>query len=70
MNRLVIAALFAVLVLAPAMAGTPNFTGLQLQQFDAPKPTPPFAFPDLSGKIVKPDDLKGKVTMLVFWATW
>ena len=70
MNRLVLAVLFAMLVSTPVMAGTPDFAGLQLQHFDPPKPTPAFAFPDLSGKVVKLDDLRGKVTMLLFWATW
>lgn len=31
---------------------------------------PPFALPDLSGKTVRLDDLKGKVTLVNFWASW
>ncbi len=71
MIRVMIATMITALALtSAAVAGTPNFAGLQLQHYDPAKPTPAFAFPDLSGKIVKADDLKGKVTMLVFWATW
>ena len=53
-----------------ASAAAPDFAGMQIQAFNPPKPTPAFAFPDLSGKTVKLEDVKGKVTMLVFWAVW
>ncbi len=35
-----------------------------------PKAAPSPALPDLNGKTVRLEDLKGKVVMLVFWATW
>jgi cytochrome oxidase Cu insertion factor (SCO1/SenC/PrrC family) len=71
MIRLVFVALVAALALvSAAVAGTPNYAGMQVQAYDPPKPTPAFAFADLAGKTIKPDDVRGKVTMLVFWATW
>jgi thiol-disulfide isomerase/thioredoxin len=35
-----------------------------------PLPAPPFLANDLSGKVITTADWRGKVTVLVFWATW
>jgi len=35
-----------------------------------PLPAPPFLANDLNGKIITTADWQGKVTILVFWATW
>jgi cytochrome oxidase Cu insertion factor (SCO1/SenC/PrrC family) len=64
------ALLLAVLFAAPALAAGPDFAGMQIQPYDPPKAAPAFALPDLDGKTVRLEDFKGKVVMLVFWATW
>ncbi len=33
-------------------------------------PAPDFVLPDLSGKVVRMQDLRGKVVLLNIWATW
>jgi peroxiredoxin len=35
-----------------------------------PHEAPSFVLPDLSGKVVRMDDLRGKVVVLNLWATW
>jgi len=55
---------------APALPAAPDFGSMQVQPYEPPKAAPSLALPDLDGKTVRLEDLKGKVVMLVFWATW
>ena len=59
-----------ILAAAPALAAPPNFAGMQIQPYDPPKPAPTLVLPNLEDKTVRLEDFKGKVVMLVFWATW
>ena len=65
-----IAATAVALLTVPAWAAAPDFASMQIQPVDPPKAAPALALPDLNGKTVRLEDLKGKVVMLVFWATW
>jgi cytochrome oxidase Cu insertion factor (SCO1/SenC/PrrC family) len=66
--------LLSVLVLALllpiAAAAAPDFAALDVQRYDPPKPAPAFALPDLDGRQVRLADLRGKVVLLFYWATW
>ena len=72
--RPLVAAAPVVAILALALSLTavaaPNFAGLQITPYEPPKPAPAFSLPDLQGRTVALADLKGKVVLLFFWATW
>jgi cytochrome oxidase Cu insertion factor (SCO1/SenC/PrrC family) len=67
--------MIAVVVVAASLAATaaaaaPDFASMQVQRYDPPKPAPAFELPDLAGGTHRLAELKGKVVMLFFWATW
>ncbi len=73
--NIALAVLFMVAPVAwerPAIASTsaPDFAPMQVQTYNPPKPAPALALPDLQGKTVNLRDLKGKVVLVFFWATW
>lgn len=59
------------LALVPlAAAAAPDFAALDIQRYQPSKPAPEFALPDLNGRQVRLADLRGKVVLLFYWATW
>ncbi len=71
MNTVIGLALAAVLAFATAAgAAGHDFAAVGFQPYDPPKPAPAFALPDLDGKTTKLEDLRGKVLLLFYWATW
>jgi cytochrome oxidase Cu insertion factor (SCO1/SenC/PrrC family) len=69
-NLLGICVLMALLLLAPAVGAKPDFASMGIAPYDPPKTAPVLALPDLQGKTVRLADLKGKVVLVFFWATW
>lgn len=70
MRRIILAGL-AVALFATASAGAgPDYSALQAQPYEPPKPAPLFTLPDLEGKAVSLEALRGKLVLLFFWATW
>jgi cytochrome oxidase Cu insertion factor (SCO1/SenC/PrrC family) len=65
-----VAAVALALLLPLVAAAAPDFAALDVQPYDPPKPAPAFALPDLEGRQVRLTDLRGKVVLLFYWATW
>ena len=66
MSRLAAAAVLAILLAGPT-AAAPDF---QVQTYSPPKPAPSFSLPGLDGRVTALSDLRGRVALLFFWATW
>ena len=69
-SRLAVVLGVAVALVATAALAAPDFASMQVNPYEPPKPAPAFALPDLQGKEVHLSNLRGKVVMLFFWATW
>lgn len=55
---------------ALAFAAGPSGTRAPLQPANQRQPAPQFALQDSSGKTIQPNEYRGKVVLLDFWATW
>ncbi len=69
-HRLLVLAVMSTLVLAPAVRAEPDFASMQIAPYDPPRPAPALVLLSLEGKTVSLADLKGKVVLVFFWATW
>jgi cytochrome oxidase Cu insertion factor (SCO1/SenC/PrrC family) len=65
-----VAAVGALLIAAQTAAAAPKWSDLDAQPYEPPKLAPAFALPDPDGKVTRLEDLRGKVVLLFFWATW
>ena len=66
MRRLAAAAILALLLAGPT-AAAPDF---EAQPYSPPKAAPAFSLPGLDGRVTALSDLRGRVALLFFWATW
>jgi cytochrome oxidase Cu insertion factor (SCO1/SenC/PrrC family) len=53
-----------------APAAGPDLGALGLQAYESPGPAPAFSLPDVAGRTWNLAELRGKVVLLFFWATW
>jgi len=68
--RILAAVLTVLMLTAQSVTAAPNWSALDMSPYEPPKPAPTFALPDLDGKVTRLEDLRGKVVVLFFWATW
>jgi cytochrome oxidase Cu insertion factor (SCO1/SenC/PrrC family) len=64
------AAVGVLLLAAQTAAAAPNWAALDAQAYEPSKPAPAFELPDPDGNVTRLEDLRGKVVLLFFWATW
>jgi cytochrome oxidase Cu insertion factor (SCO1/SenC/PrrC family) len=65
-----LAGLLLLAAAAHATAAGPDWTSIGATPYEPPKAAPAFTLPDLDGRSVALADLRGKVALIFFWATW
>ena len=70
MRRRALPGLVLALLLPLAASAAPDFAAMNIERYDPPKAAPAFTLPGLDGTPVRLADLKGKVVLLFYWATW
>lgn len=65
-----LACALALVLLARTAITAPDFVGAGFQPYRPPKPAPPFALPDLEGRVRTLEEFRGRILVLFFWATW
>ena len=69
-RRTTVVGLALALLTVGGAGAAPDFASFQVQPYQPPKAAPAFTLPGLDGKITSLADLKGKVVVVFFWATW
>ena len=70
MRGLLAAVIALATVALPAAAAEPDWASFGAVAYEPPRPAPAFSLPDLDGRPVALADLRGKVILVFFWATW
>ena len=69
-RRTTVVVLALALLTVGGAGAAPDFASFQVQPYEPPKPAPAFALPALDGRTVRLEDLRGKLVLVFFWATW
>lgn len=69
-GRGLVAGIATTVLIAGLAAAAADFASVNVQPYTPPKSAPPFSLPDLDGRTQSLADLRGKLVMLFFWATW